>query len=72
MDIYVLRSDGQSARLGFVSASDTAAFPLPPAITAGSTSIRFEARPARAGGERVVSEPFPPRGEGIFWSIPPQ
>jgi hypothetical protein len=73
MDIYVVRSDGQRARLGFVPGGDTAVFALPTAITAGATSITFEARPVRRSGQSVVSEPFGVHeGEEITWSVPPQ
>jgi hypothetical protein len=46
-------------------------FALPPTVTAGANSIRFEARPVRRGGDPVVSEPFGVREE-ITWSISPQ
>jgi hypothetical protein len=73
MDIYVVRSDGQRARLGFVAGGDTSVFALPPAITAGATSITFEARPVRRSGQSVVSEPFGVHeGNEITWSVPPQ
>jgi hypothetical protein len=73
MDIYVVRSDGQRARLGFVPGGDSAVFALPTAVTAGATSIRFEARPVRRSGQSVVSEPFGAHeGEEITWSVPPQ
>lgn len=73
MDIYVIRSDGQRVRLGFVGGGDTAVFALPPAITAGTVSITFEARPVRRSGQAVVSEPFGVhQGEEITWSVPPQ
>lgn len=73
MDIFVIRRDGQRVRLGFVSGGDNAVFALPPAITAGATSITFEARPVRRSGQSVVSEPFGVReGEEITWSVPPQ
>jgi hypothetical protein len=73
MDIYALRSDGERIRLGFVRGGETAVFALPSVVTAGATSIRFEARPVRRSGERVVSEPFGINtGEEIVWSISPQ
>lgn len=73
MDIYVIRSDGQRVRLGFVSGGDSGVFGLPPAITAGATTITFEARPVRRSGQSVVSEPFGVHeGEEIIWSVPPQ
>jgi hypothetical protein len=73
MDIYVVRSDGQRVRLGFVPGGDDAVFALPSAITAGATSITFEAHPVRRSGQRVVSEPFGVHeGEEITWSVPPQ
>jgi hypothetical protein len=73
MDIYLVRSDGQSFRLGFVAGGETATFALPPTVTAGATSISFEARPVRRSGEPVRSELFGIRaGEEITWSIPPQ
>src|SRR5918999_6114422 len=59
MDIYLIRNDEQRTRLGFVAGGETATFALPPTLTAGATSIRFEARPVRRSGERVVSETFP-------------
>jgi hypothetical protein len=73
MDIYVVRSDGQRIRLGFAPGGETTVFALPPAITAGATSIRLEARPVRRSGQSVISEPFGVRmGEEITWSVPPQ
>lgn len=73
MDIYVVRSDGQRVRLGFVPGGDDATFALPAAITAGATSITFEARPVRRSGQTVVSEPFGVHeGAEITWSVPPQ
>jgi hypothetical protein len=73
MDIYVLRSDGQAVRLGFVPGGDTAVFALPRAVTAGAHSIRFEARPVRRSGQSVVSEPFGIQpGQEITWSVSPQ
>jgi hypothetical protein len=73
MDIYVRRTDRQVIRLGFAPGGETTVFALPTALTAGGSSIRFEARPIRTGGQRVLSEPFPiVRGEEIIWSIPPQ
>ena len=62
-----------ATRLGFVPASDTVEFMLSRALTAGSSSFYLEARPVRAAGSPVLSEPFTARaGEEIFWSIPPQ
>ena len=73
MDIYLLRSDGQRVRLGYVAGGETASFALPATMTAGTTSIRFEARPVRRSGQPVTSEVF---GLGmddeITWSISPQ
>ena len=71
MDIFAIRGDGERIRLGFVPGGDTAVFVLPATVTAGATSIRFEARPVRRGGDPVVSEPFGVR-EDITWSISPQ
>jgi len=73
MDIYVVRNERERIRLGFVPGDETAVFALPARVTAGATSIRFEARPVRRAGEPVVSELFGVRtGEEIVWSIPPQ
>jgi hypothetical protein len=73
MDIYVRRNDGRVSRLGFAPGGETTDFPLPPSVTAGAAWVRFEARPVRASGEPVVSEPFPLQiGEEISWSVPPQ
>ncbi|HEX7336648.1 MAG TPA: hypothetical protein VF252_05510 [Gemmatimonadales bacterium] len=73
MDIYVVRSDGQRVRLGFVPGGDNAVFALPAAVTAGATTITFEARPVRRSGQTVVSEPFGVHeGVEITWSVPPQ
>ena len=73
MDIYVVRGDGQSHRLGFIPGGETATFALPPTVTAGAMSITFEARPVRRSGQPVRSEPFGVHGgEEIVWSIPPQ
>lgn len=73
MDIFAVRNDGERIRLGFVPGSETAVFALPATVTSGSTTIRFEARPVRRGGEPVVSEIFGVHtGEEIAWSISPQ
>jgi hypothetical protein len=73
MDIYVIRSSGERYRLGFVAGGETATFALPPTVTAGATSITFEARPVRRSGQPVISEPFGVHGgEEIAWSISPQ
>ncbi len=73
MDIYLVRSDGGSVRVGFVGGGETATFGIPATLTAGATSITFEARPVRRSGQAVTSEPFGiARGEEITWSIPPQ
>lgn len=73
MDIFVVRSDDERIRLGFVSGGETATFALPPTVTVGSGTIRFEARPVRRAGNSLVSEPFAIRsGEVLAWSIPPQ
>jgi len=73
MDIYVRPSLAQPIRLGFVPASDTAEFALARALISGSAGFHLEARPIRAAGRPVLSEPFNARaGEEIFWSIPPQ
>ncbi len=73
MDIYAIRSDGQTVRLGFAPGNETTVFALPTTITAGATSLRFEARPVRSSGQPVDSEPFGVRtGDEITWSIPPQ
>jgi hypothetical protein len=72
MDIYVRPSLARPIRLGFVPASDTAEFTLTRALTAGSAGFHLEARPIRAAGRPVLSEPFNAgAGEEIFWSIPP-
>lgn len=73
MDIYLRRSDGQSVRLGYVAGGETATFAITPALTAGASSIIFEARPVRRSGQPVTSEVFGLGvDEEIFWSIPPQ
>ncbi|MEA2723847.1 MAG: hypothetical protein QOH59_1618 [Gemmatimonadales bacterium] len=73
MDVYVVRNDGERIRLGFVSGGEKSMFALPATVTSGATTIRFEARPVRRGGEPVVSEIFGVHtGEEIAWSIPPQ
>ena len=73
MDIYVRRNDGRFSRLGLAPGGETTSFALATSLTAGAAWIRFEARPVRASGEPVVSEPFPVRmGEEISWSVPPQ
>lgn len=73
MDIYALRNDGGRIRLGFVPGGENAMFALPSTVTAGSSTIRFEARPARRGGEPVISEVFGIHtGDEIAWSISPQ
>jgi len=73
MDIYLLPSLDRPIRLGFAAASDTTEFVLARALMAGSTGFRLEARPIRAAGRPVLSDPLTARsGEEIFWSIPPQ
>jgi hypothetical protein len=73
MDIFVIRTDRQRVRLGFVAGGETAVFALPASVTAGTTSVTFEARPVRRSGESVVSEPFQViRGTEITWSVSPQ
>jgi hypothetical protein len=72
MDIYAVRNERERIRLGFVPGDETAVFALPARVTAGATSIRFEARPVRRSGEPVVSELFGLTGDEIVWSIPPQ
>jgi hypothetical protein len=73
MDVYLIRNDGQRMRLGFVAGGETSTFALPATLTAGTISIRFEARPVRRSGQAVTSEPFGvSRGEEITWSISPQ
>jgi hypothetical protein len=73
MDIYVIRSDRQRVRLGFVGGGDTEVFALPATITAGATSFTFEARPVRRSGQSVVSELLRvSAGEEFVWSVPPQ
>ncbi|HEU4681226.1 MAG TPA: hypothetical protein VFS51_05735 [Gemmatimonadales bacterium] len=73
MDIYLVRGDGQRIRLGFAPHGESVVFALPPTITAGTTSVQFEARPVRRSGQSVLSESF---GIGIddeiTWSVPPQ
>jgi len=65
--------DQPRARIENRASLETAVFALPARVTAGATSIRFEARPVRRAGEPVVSELFGVRtGEEIVWSIPPQ
>ena len=73
MDILVRRNDGRVIRLGFVPGGETTVFALPPSLTAGASWVRFEAKPVRASGQPVVSEPFPvTMGEEVTWSVPPQ
>ncbi len=73
MDIYVRPSLDRPIRLGFVPASDTVEFALARALISGSAGFNLEARPVRAGGRPVLSEPYTARAGGeIFWSIPPQ
>jgi hypothetical protein len=73
MDVYLIRNDEQRTRLGFVGGGETATFALPRTLTAGAISIRFEARPVRGSGERVMSELFAVSpGEELNWSISPQ
>jgi hypothetical protein len=73
MDVYLIRNDDQRVRLGFVGGGEAATFALPATLTAGAVSIRFEARPVRGSGQRVISEPFAVSpGEELNWSISPQ
>ncbi|HKU62030.1 MAG TPA: hypothetical protein VJQ44_12480 [Gemmatimonadales bacterium] len=72
MDIYVVRQSGPT-RIGFVPANQSATFTLPAAIVAGSSAVRFEARPVRGSGRPVGSEIFPiTGGNDITWTIPAQ
>ena len=72
MDIYVRPGLSRPVRLGFVPASDTATFSLARALIAGSPGFYLEARPVRAAGQPVLSEPYNSgAGDEIFWSIPP-
>jgi hypothetical protein len=72
MDIYVRPTLRRPIRLGFVPASDTAEFALSRALLAGSAGFHLEARPVRAAGQPVLSDPFNAgAGQEIFWSIPP-
>ena len=72
MDIYVVRQSGPT-RLGFMPANQSATFELPAAIIAGSSAVRFEARPVRGSGRPVGSEIFPINdGSQITWTIPAQ
>jgi hypothetical protein len=50
MDIYVRRNDGRDSRLGFAPGNNTTTFALPPALTAGASWVRFEAKPVRGSG----------------------
>ena len=73
MDIYLVRSSGERHRLGFIPGGETATFALPPTLTAGTTSIIFEAEPVRHSGQPITSEPFGVHtGQEITWSISPQ
>ena len=73
MDIYAIRSDRpQPIRLGFAPGGETTVFRLPATVTAGASSIRFEARPVRRSGQSVVSELFGIHVGEITWSVPPQ
>jgi hypothetical protein len=73
MDIYAVRNDGERVRLGFLSGGERAVFALPATVTSGTTTIRFEARPVRRGGDPIISEIFGVHaGEEIAWSISPQ
>jgi hypothetical protein len=73
MDLYVRTGKDRPIRLGLAPASDTTSFALAPALLVGSGLIRFEARPLRARGEPVLSEPFAVGpGDELHWSIPPQ
>jgi hypothetical protein len=72
MDIYAL-GKGAPVRVGFAPASENTTFKVNPAQLAGAGALRFQARPARRQGQRVVSEPFSVKpGETINWDIPPQ
>jgi len=70
MDIYLRRETGV-ARLGFAPGMQVTRFTLTPPLIAGSTTLRFQARPVHGGGPRV-SEPFPVHpGDTLTWVIPP-
>jgi hypothetical protein len=72
MDVYV-RTERLTTPLGFAPGSETTTFKLSRAVLAGSSLVRFEARPVRGQGQRVQSEPFAIKaGEEVTWSIPPQ
>jgi hypothetical protein len=69
-DIYLRRTAG-TARLGFAPTQQVTRFALTPPLLAGTTSVRFEARPVH-GGDRKVSELFPVHpGDTLTWIIPP-
>ena len=72
MDIFLVRPDQQTFRLGYVAGGETANFALPATLTAGATSISFEARPVRRSGQTVTSEPYGIHMGEIVWSISPQ
>ena len=73
MDLYVRAGQQRPIRLGFAPGGDRTTFALAPALLAGSGLVRFEARPIRGQGQRVLSEPFTVApGDTIQWSIPPQ
>ena len=72
MDIFLVRPDQQTFRLGYVAGGETANFALPATLTAGATSISFQARPVRRSGQTVTSEPFGVHMGEIVWSISPQ
>jgi hypothetical protein len=72
MDMYV-RTERLTSPLGFAPGGETTRFRLSRAVLAGSSLVRFEARPVRGQGQRVQSEPFAVKaGEEVTWSIPPQ
>lgn len=70
MDIYLRRETG-SARLGFAPGMQVTRFALTPPLIAGSTTLRFEARPVH-GGNIKVSELFSVHsGDTLTWVLPP-
>ena len=72
MDIYAV-GVGAPVRVGFAPASENTTFKLSPGLLAGASVLRFQARPAQASGQRVLSEPYDVTpGQTITWDIPPQ
>lgn len=71
MNIYVLRREGQRARLGSVPAFSTRVFRIPPALVFRATSLRFVADPVGAASLPITHDLQVTEGDEILLRILP-